>query len=135
MAQVLKPTSVAQAPSGGNCTLGLKSMAQVLKPTSVAQARSGGNRTLGLKSMAQVPKPTRWHKSTLTVASKPTPVARADSGRNLKPAPAAKLLVFSDFSRFGFPESAFHFLHLKSTPRGTKSTSSVAYQSPLRAAS
>jgi hypothetical protein len=33
-------------------------MAQVLKPTPVAQARSGGNRTLGLKSMAQVPKPT-----------------------------------------------------------------------------
>jgi hypothetical protein len=47
-----------QARSGGNCTLGLKSMAQVLKPTSVAQARSGGNRTLGLKSMAQVLKPT-----------------------------------------------------------------------------
>jgi hypothetical protein len=31
------------------------------------------------------------------VASKPTPVAQADFGRNLKPAPAAKLLVFSDF--------------------------------------
>jgi hypothetical protein len=29
-------------------------------------------------------------------ASKPTPVAQADFGRNLKPAPAAKLLVFSD---------------------------------------
>jgi hypothetical protein len=91
----------------------------------------------------------------LTVAPKPTPVAQADFGRNLKPALAAKLLVFSDFFRFGFPESAFHFLHLKFTPRGTKSTSvfkshlkvrytrqskvdfgfQVAYQSPLHAAS
>jgi hypothetical protein len=34
----------------------------------------------------------------LTVALKPTPVAQADFGRNLKPAPAAKLFVFSDFS-------------------------------------
>jgi hypothetical protein len=32
------------------------------------------------------------------VASKPTPVAQADFGRNLKPAPVAKLFVFSDFS-------------------------------------
>jgi hypothetical protein len=45
----------------------------------------------------------------LTVASKPTPVAHADSGRNLKPASAAKLFVFSVFIRFGFPESAFSF--------------------------
>jgi hypothetical protein len=51
MAQVLKPTPVAQvdangrtqARSGGNCALGLKSMAQVLKPTPVAQADSGRN--------------------------------------------------------------------------------------------
>jgi hypothetical protein len=51
MAQVLKPTPVAQvdangrtqARSGGNCTLGLKSMAQVLKPTPVAHADSGRN--------------------------------------------------------------------------------------------
>jgi hypothetical protein len=51
---------------GGNRTLGLKSMAQVLKPTLVAQvdangrtqASSGGNCNLGLKSMAQVLKPT-----------------------------------------------------------------------------
>jgi hypothetical protein len=50
------------------------------------QAHSGGTN------------PLRWHKSTLTVAPKPTPVAPADFGRNLKPAPAAKLLVFSDFS-------------------------------------
>jgi hypothetical protein len=41
--------------------------------------------------------PLRWHKSTLTVAPKPTPVAQADFGRNLKPAPMAKLFVFSDF--------------------------------------
>jgi hypothetical protein len=41
MAQVLKPTPVAQADSG-----------RTFKPTPVAQARSGGNRTLGLKSMA-----------------------------------------------------------------------------------
>jgi hypothetical protein len=32
------------------------------------------------------------------VAPKATPVAQADFGRNLKPAPVAKLLVFSDFS-------------------------------------
>jgi hypothetical protein len=37
-------------------------------------------------------------KSTLTVAPKPTPVAHADVGRNLKSALAAKLLVSSDFS-------------------------------------
>jgi hypothetical protein len=42
--------------------------------------------------------PLRWHKSTLTVAPKPTPVAQANFGCNLKPAPAAKLFVFSDFS-------------------------------------
>jgi hypothetical protein len=37
-------------------------------------------------------------------------VALADFGRNLKPAPAAKLLVFSDFFiRFGFSENAFSF--------------------------
>jgi hypothetical protein len=46
---------------------------------------------------------------TLTVAPKPTPVAQADFGRNLKPALAEKLFVFSDFFHFGFPESAFHF--------------------------
>jgi hypothetical protein len=35
----------------------------------------------------------------LTVAPKPTPVAQVDfNSRNLKPAPAAKLFVFSDFS-------------------------------------
>jgi hypothetical protein len=39
-----------------------------------------GNCTLGLKSMAQVLKPTL--------------VAQADFGRNLKPAPEAKLFVF-----------------------------------------
>jgi hypothetical protein len=45
MAQILKPTPVAQADanghtqarSGDNCNLGLKFMAQVLKPTPVAQ--------------------------------------------------------------------------------------------------
>jgi hypothetical protein len=68
------------------------------------------------------------------VAPKPTPVAQADFGRNLKPAPAAKLLVSSDFFLFGFPKNAFRFLHLKSTPRGTKSTTVVASQSPLYAA-
>jgi hypothetical protein len=67
---------------------------------------------------------------------KPTQVAQADFGRNLMPAPAAKLLVFSDFSfALAFPESAFRFLHLKSTLRGTKSTIVVASQSPFRAAS
>jgi hypothetical protein len=34
----------------------------------------------------------------LTVAPKTTPVAQADFGRNLKPAPAGKLFVFSNFS-------------------------------------
>jgi hypothetical protein len=53
-----KPTPVAQARSGGNCTLGLKSMAQVLKPTLVAQvdandriqAHSGGTSRLRSQS-------------------------------------------------------------------------------------
>jgi hypothetical protein len=54
-------------------------------------------------------------------------VAQADFGRNFQPAAAAKLFVFSDFFiRYGFPESAFHFFHLKSTPRGTKLTTVVA---------
>jgi hypothetical protein len=48
-------------------------------------------------------------------------MAQADFGRNLKPAPAAKLLVFSDFSfAFGFPESAFRFFIL-SPPRVAQS--------------
>jgi hypothetical protein len=76
--------------------------------------------------MAQVLKPLRWHKSTLTVAPKPTPVAQADFSRNLKPAPAAKLFVFSDFLfALAFRKVLFVF-HLKSTPRGTKSTIVVA---------
>jgi hypothetical protein len=73
---------------------------------------------------------------TLTVASKPTPVAQADFGRNLKPAPTAKLLVFSDFSfALAFQKVLFVFCILKSTPCGIKSTIVVASQSPLRAAS
>jgi hypothetical protein len=88
----------------------------------------------------------------LTVAPKPTPVAQADFGRNLKPAPAAKLLIFSDFSFvLAFRKVLFVFCilspprvaqsrllqsHLKSALRGNlKSTSSVATQSPLRVAS
>jgi hypothetical protein len=102
------------------------------------QARSGGNYTLGLKSMAQVLKPTL--------------VAQADSSRNLKSAPAAKLLVFSDFSfALAFRKVLFVSCilspprvaqsqllqsHLKSTLRGNlKSTSKVAFQkSALRGA-
>jgi hypothetical protein len=54
-------------------------------------------------------------------------VAQADFGRNLKPAPAAKLLVFSDFFfAFAFRKVLLIFLHLKSTPRGTKLTTAVA---------
>jgi hypothetical protein len=62
-----------QARSGGNCTLGLKSTAQVLKPTLVAQVDANGR----IQAYS---------------------VAQADFGRNLKPAMAAKLLIFSDFS-------------------------------------
>jgi hypothetical protein len=128
-------------------------MARVLKPTPVAQDRSGGNRTLGLKSMAQVLSPLWWHKSTLAVASKPTPVAQADSGRNLKPVPAAKLFVFYDFLfALAFRKVLFVFCIL-SPPRVAQSRllkshlkvrserhkvdfgSQVASQSPLRAAS
>jgi hypothetical protein len=66
------------------------------------------------------------------IAPKPTPVAQVNfNSCNLKPAPAAKLLVFSDFFiRFGFPESVFRFLRLKSTPRGTKST--LVFKSRLK---
>jgi hypothetical protein len=68
----------------------------------------------------------------LTVTPKPTPVAQADFGRNLKPAPATKLLIFSDFSfTLAFWKVLFVF-HLKSTPCGTKST--TVSQSPLYAA-
>jgi hypothetical protein len=130
-------------------------MAQVLKPTPVAQvdangrteAHSGGTS----RRYRSHRSPLRWHKSTLTVASKPTPVAQADFGRNLKPAPAVKLFVFSDFSfALAFRKVLFVFCilspprvaqsrllqsHLKSALRGNlKSTSSVATQSPLRVA-
>jgi hypothetical protein len=57
---------------------------------------------------------------------KPTPVAQADFGRNLKPAPAAKILVFADFFAFAFRKVFFVFLHPKSTPCGAKSTTVVA---------
>jgi hypothetical protein len=53
-------------------------------------------------------------------------VAQADFGRNLKPAPVAKLLVFFDFFAFAFQKVLFVFLHLKSTPRGTKAATAVA---------
>jgi hypothetical protein len=50
----------------------------------------------------------------LTVASKPTPVAQADFGRNLEPAPAAKLFVFFDFSfALAFRKVLFIFCILK----------------------
>jgi hypothetical protein len=79
------------------------------------------------------------------VAPKPTPVAQDDFGRNLKPATAAKLLVFSDFSfALAFRKVLFVFCilspprvaqsrllqsHLKSTLRGNlKSTFLVATQ-------
>jgi hypothetical protein len=67
--------------------------------------------------------PLRWHKSTLTVAPKPTPVAQADFGRNLKPAPATKLLIFSDFHSLWLSGKCFSFLHLKPAPCGTKLSS------------
>jgi hypothetical protein len=70
-------------------------------------------------------------------------VAQADFSRNLKLAPAAKLFVFSDFLfALAFQKVLFVF-HLKSTPvwrlksvshGNLKSTSSVTFQSPLRAA-
>jgi hypothetical protein len=63
----------------------------------------------------------------LTVAPKPTPVAQADFGRNLKPAPAAKLSVFSDFLfTLAFRKVLFVFCISKSTPCGAKSTTVVA---------
>jgi hypothetical protein len=106
--------------------LGLKSMAQVHKSTPVA-ASSPLRWQLYLGSEIHGPgtkvdsgrtfkpvlaaivhwvsnpwlrysSPLRWHKSTLTVAPKSTPVAQGDFGRNFKPAPVAKLFVFSDFS-------------------------------------
>jgi hypothetical protein len=81
---------------------------------------------------------------------KPTPVAQADFGRNLKPALAAKLFVFSDFFALAFWKVLFVFCilspprvaqsrllqsHIKSISHGIlKSTSKVAYQSPPCAA-
>jgi hypothetical protein len=65
--------------------------------------------------------PLRWHKSTLTVAPKTTPVAQADFGRNLKPALAAKLLIFSDVSfALAFRKVLFVFCIL-SPPRVVQS--------------
>jgi hypothetical protein len=54
------------------------------------------------------------------IASKPTPVTQADFGRNLKPAPAAKLLVLSDFFAFAFRKVLFIFCIL-SPPRVAQS--------------
>jgi hypothetical protein len=64
----------------------------------------------------------------LTASPNPTPVPQVDfNSRNLKPAPVVKLLVFFDFFHLILPSgSAFRFLHLKSTPCGTKSTAEVA---------
>jgi hypothetical protein len=88
----------------------------------------------------------------LTITSKSTPVAQDDFGRNLKTTPTAQLFVFSDFILFAlaFREVLVVFCilspprvaqsrllqsHLKSALRGNlKSSSKVAYQSPLRVA-
>jgi hypothetical protein len=66
--------------------------------------------------MAQV------HKST-SVAPKPTPVAQVDfNSCNLKPAPVAKLLVFSNFSfALAFRKVLFVLLFILSPPRVAKS--------------
>jgi hypothetical protein len=62
-------------------------------------------------------------------------MAKDDFSGNLKPAPAGKLFVFSDFLfALAFRKVLFIFLHHKSTTRGTKSTIVVASQSPLYAA-
>jgi hypothetical protein len=63
-------------------------------------------------------------------------VAQVDfNSRNPKPSLAAKLLIFFDFSfALAFQKVLFVFLHLKSTPRGTKLTTVVTSQSPRRAA-
>jgi hypothetical protein len=60
-------------------------------------------------------------------------VAQADFSPNLKPVLVAKLLVFSDFFHFGFPESAFNFLHLKSTPRVLTVNSCIKVRLDLQA--
>jgi hypothetical protein len=53
-------------------------------------------------------------------------VAQVDFNiRNLKAAPAAQLLIFSDFSLW-LPGKCFSFFHLKSTLHGAKSTTVVA---------
>jgi hypothetical protein len=56
----------------------------------------------------------------LTTAPKPTPVAQADFGRILKPAPAAKQLVFYDFFALAFRKVFFVFCIL-SPPRVAQS--------------
>jgi hypothetical protein len=73
----------------------------------------------------------------LTVAPKPTLVAQADFSRNLKPALAAKLFVFSDFSfALAFRKVLFVFFHLKvrSARHKVDFSFQVASQSLLRAA-
>jgi hypothetical protein len=50
-------------------------MAQVLKPTPVAQVDTNGR----AQAHSDGTSPLRWHKSTLTVAHKPTPVAQVDA--------------------------------------------------------
>jgi hypothetical protein len=57
----------------------------------------------------------------LTVAPKPIPVAQADFGHNLKPTPAAKLLVFYNFL-FALPFRKLLFIFcILSPPRVAQS--------------
>jgi hypothetical protein len=141
MAQVLKPTPVAQvdangrtqARSGGNCTLGLKSMAQVLKPTPVAQAHSGGTS----RRQRSHPSPLRWHKPTLVAILSPLRRQNYSFSLIFSFALAFRkvLFVFCILSPPRVAQSRLLQSHLKSTLRGNlKSTSSVATQSPPCAA-
>jgi hypothetical protein len=76
-------------------------MDQILKPTPVAQVDANG------RTQAHSGGTSRLRQSYARSGGKTT-----------------RFLCF--FIRFGFPESAFRFLHLKSAQRGTKSTTAVA---------
>jgi hypothetical protein len=74
-----------------------------------------------MSTLTIAPKPTSVAQADFGRNLKPTPVAQADFYRNLKPAPAAKLLVFSDFSfAFSFRKVLFVFCIL-SAPRVAQS--------------
>jgi hypothetical protein len=70
--------------------------------------------------------PVQWHKSMLTVAPKPTPVAQPDNCAILRPLRRWNYSFSLIFHLLWLSEKCFSSFHLKSTPCGTKLTIVIA---------